>query len=98
MSQLTIRADDDLVLRVKAAAQGLGRSMNDYVTSVLDAATNPDLAGNQADRLRERLSQAGLLVVPARLSGQRPSAKAVAEAGRRAAIGRTLADHVSDNR
>jgi hypothetical protein len=29
--------------------------MNDYVTAVLDAATNPRLAGSDAEHLRERL-------------------------------------------
>jgi hypothetical protein len=38
--------------------------MNDYVTAVLDAATNPGLAGGEAERLRERLDQAGLLAEP----------------------------------
>ncbi len=72
--------------------------MNDYVTSVLDAATNPDLAGTEAARLRERLARAGLLATPTRLSGRRPSTEAIEAAGRRAATGRSLADHVSDGR
>jgi plasmid stability protein len=98
MAQLTIRADDALVRRVKASASELGRSMNDYVTAILDAATNPELAGTDADRLRERLARAGLLVVPSRLSVGRPSSAAVDAAGRRAAVGRPLAEFVSDGR
>lgn len=98
MAQLTIRTDDDLLRRVQATALGAGRSMNDYVTSVLDAATNPDLAGTEAARLRERLALAGLLVTPTRLRGWRPPAEAIEAAGRRAATGRSLADHVSDGR
>jgi hypothetical protein len=54
MSQMTVRASDDVMRRVKAAAQREGRSMNDYVTAVLDAATNPDLADDAAERIRER--------------------------------------------
>ena len=38
--------------------------MNEYVTAVLDAATNPDLTGDEAASLRERLAQAGLLAPP----------------------------------
>ncbi len=98
MPQITIRADVELMQRVKAAAVGLGRSMNDYVTAVLDAATNPEFAGAEIDRLRERLGRAGLLVVPLPRAGTRPSASAVAAAGHRAATGRSVADFVSDGR
>ena len=45
------------------------RSMNDYVTAVLDAATNPRLAGSQAERLRERLDQAGCWPSPVNVAG-----------------------------
>ena len=44
MAQLTIRASDDLIERVRTSAADAGRSMNDYVTSILDAVTDPDLA------------------------------------------------------
>jgi len=98
MAQITIRADDDLIKRVKRSADEAGRSMNDYVTSVLDAATDPDLAGTSAERLRERLQVAGLLTTPSKLSGRRPSASAVAAAGSRAAVGRAVSDLVSDGR
>ncbi|MEI2816395.1 MAG: hypothetical protein V9E99_08065 [Microthrixaceae bacterium] len=43
MAQLTIRGSDELISRVKSSAADVGRSMNDYVISILDAATNPDL-------------------------------------------------------
>ena len=98
MAQITIRANDDLVQRVKRSASDLGRSMNDYVTSVLDAATDPDLAGTSAERLRERLRSAGLLATPSRMTGRRPSASAVAAAGTRAAAGRPVSEFVSDGR
>ena len=59
MAQLTIRADEELIRRIKQSAANLGRSMNEYVTSVLDAATDPDLADTAAERLRERLEHRG---------------------------------------
>ena len=98
MGQITIRADDDLVRRVKHSAFEVGRSMNEYVTSVLDAATDPNLAGTSAERLRERLRAAGLLVTPMQKSGRRPSSAAVVAAGVRAAAGRPVSDFVSDSR
>lgn len=98
MAQLTIRADDELVQRVRRSAASAGRSMNDYVTSVLDAATDPNLAGTPAERIRERLRAAGLLATPSPMTGRRPSAAAVAAAGARAAAGRPLSEFVSDGR
>ena len=64
MGQITLRADDELVARVKQVAADSGRSMNDWACRVLDAATDPDLAGDEATRLRERLRLAGLLYEP----------------------------------
>jgi plasmid stability protein len=98
MAQITVRADDELVQRVKRSAAGSGRSMNDFVTAVLDAATDPNLVGDAAERLRERLRAAGLLEAPAPKPGERPTAELVAEAGRRAATGRPLSEFVSDAR
>lgn len=85
MAQMTLRVGDDLLERIRAAAARHGRSMNDYVSVVLDAATDPDLAGDEAQRLRERLDCRGLLVTAAHRR-QRPSSAQVAQA--RAAAGR----------
>jgi hypothetical protein len=98
MAQLTIRAGDELVGRVRLAAGAAGRSMNEYVVSVLDAATNPELAGNEAEQIRARLARAGLLAVPIPKPGPRPSRAAVEEAGRRAVVGRPVSQYVSDGR
>lgn len=38
--------------------------MNDFVTAVLDAVTDPDTAGSERAQLRERLRRAGLLYEP----------------------------------
>jgi len=71
--------------------------MNDYVTAVLDAATNPRLAATEAERLRERLDRAGLL---AESGGprRRPSAEETRKARKRAGTGTLLSDLVSDDR
>ena len=71
--------------------------MNDYVTAVLDAATDPDLAGDDATALRERLARAGLLV-PAGPARVRPPAADLARAEAAASRGTPLSSLVEDNR
>lgn len=97
MAQMTLRTSEDLARRVRLAAEQAGRSMNDYVSAVLDAATNPDMAGDEAARLRARLSNAGLLAEPGPPRG-RPSADLLAEAGRAASRGTSVSALVSDGR
>jgi hypothetical protein len=97
MEQMTWRAPAELIERVRRAAQRQRRSMNDYVTAVLDAATNPRLAGGEAERLRERLNQAGLLVEPGE-PRSRPPRDEAARARGRAARGTALSAIVSEDR
>jgi hypothetical protein len=97
MSQLTIRASDALVGRVRAAARRSGRSINEYVSLVLDAATDPELAGDEAEGIRERLARAGLLA-PAGAPRPRPDADSVAAARAAAGRGRRLSDIVTSDR
>jgi hypothetical protein len=97
MEQMTWRAPADLVERVRRAARRQHRSMNDYVTAVLDAATNPRLAGSDAERLRERLDQAGLLAEPGE-PRRRPPREEAAGARSRAGAGTALSQLVSDDR
>ncbi len=94
---MTWRAPADLIERVRRAARRQHRSMNDYVTAVLDAATNPRLAGSEAERLRERLDQAGLLAEPGERR-RRPSREEAADARRRAGAGTALSQLVSEDR
>lgn len=95
--QVTWRASEELVERVRAHARRAGRSMNDYLTQVLDAATNPDFADGEARRLRERLDRAGLLVGD-EAPRERPREDAVARARQAAASGSSLSDLVSEGR
>jgi hypothetical protein len=61
MGQMTRRAPDDLLERVRHAAGVQSRSLNDYVSAVLNAAIGPALADSEFAGLRQRLAQADLL-------------------------------------
>jgi hypothetical protein len=98
MGQLTIRADDDLIFRVRSKAKESGRSMNEYVVVVLDAATNPAAAGSERERLRERLARAGLLAVDPPYRGPIPNPAVVEAAGREAARDTLLSELVRQDR
>ncbi|MDP9402065.1 MAG: Arc family DNA-binding protein [Actinomycetota bacterium] len=97
MAQMTWRGSDELVERVRRSARANGRSMNDYVTAVLDAATDPDLADGDAARLRERLARAGLLAATGR-TRTRPPAGHVANARAAASRGTPLSRLVEEGR
>lgn len=97
MGQMTWRADDDLLERVRATAEATGRSLNAYVTAVLDAATNPDLVDDEATRVRERLATAGILA-PRGTPKRRPGRAAVTKARRAAGSGTSLSEIVSSDR
>jgi hypothetical protein len=99
MTQVTWRASDELVQRVRDAAARQGRSLNDYLTRLAEAAVNPELAGDDVERLRERLARAGLIVAPAAgASRRRPDQQALVRARRRAGGGTPLADLVKHGR
>lgn len=98
MKQLTVRTPDALLERVRSAAQERDLSINEYVSRVLDAATNPDLATTDAERLRQRLSAAGLLVTRHAPAPQRPPESVVAAARRAAGHGTPLSTLVSKGR
>ncbi|MGE3326303.1 MAG: transcriptional regulator [Acidimicrobiia bacterium] len=90
MGQVSWRADDEIITRVKRAARKSDRSLNEFMTLVLAAATDPDTAGTEAQAIRERLAAAGLLAVSSASPGRRPSRAALDAAGKRAATGTAL--------
>ena len=96
--QLTIRADEELVERVKRTAAAEGKSMNEWANLVFRAATDPDASGSDIDRIRERLRNAGVLSEHTPLPGRGPDPELVRAAGRRAAVGTPLSDILSEDR
>ena len=97
MSQVTWRAPDQLVERVRQVAGREGYSLNEYLTRLARAATDPSLAGTDMERLRERLARAGVLA-ESESPRPRPDRAAVARARRRAGQGTPLAELVADGR
>jgi hypothetical protein len=97
MTQVTWRAPEELVERIRQVASRRGWSVNEYLTRLAQAATDPALAGDDVDRLRERLALAGLLAE----AGQRrarPDRRAVARARKVAGEGTPLSDLVVRDR
>lgn len=97
MAQVTWRAAEELVARVRRAAEQRGSSLNEFVTRVLDAATDPGLTDDESLRIRERLAAAGLLA-PVGPPRPRPADDDLAHARRRAGQGYRLADLVHEGR
>lgn len=97
MAQMTWRADDELLEHVRFQAAEHGKSMNDFVTTVLRTVTDPDHAEPGVERLRARLARAGLLATPTG-EGVRPDRAAFEAARARAGTGTPLSDIVSAGR
>lgn len=98
MQQITWRADEELVARVKMGAREQRLSMNEYITRIAQAATDPSLSSNAIDEIRSRLRLAGLLSGFDAPDAQRPDEDAVAAARRRAGQGTPLSELVRINR
>ena len=69
--------------------------MNEYVVAVLDAATNPDVVSDEAERVRERLRHAGLLSETPPRPTRPPDRAALERARARAGRGTPLSDIVT---
>lgn len=97
MAQVSWRADNEIVKRAKHAAAWSNRSLNEYITLVVSAASNPDFAGSESEAVRERLAAAGLLGAT-KAPRSRPSDAEVKAAGERAASGTPLDELISTGR
>lgn len=98
MAQMTWRAPDELLEQVKRQARLNGRSLNDWVTTVMTAASDPANAADEVARVRERLARAGLLELPAGETPRRPDPARVKAARARAGKGRPLSELVTEQR
>lgn len=98
MVQMTLRVPEELQRRIRSRATEKGVSINEFATSVLDAATNPSLAGSEAERTRERLAAAGLLAGWHEPAPEPPPESVVAAAREAAGRGKPLSDFVSEGR
>jgi plasmid stability protein len=98
MRQLTLRVPEQLAERLKQAAAEQERSVNSLATAVLTAAVDPELAGDEASRVRERLARAGLLGTGSSAPRRRPDEAEVKRARKRAGRGRSLSELVSEGR
>ncbi|HET8931257.1 MAG TPA: hypothetical protein VFN21_11415 [Acidimicrobiales bacterium] len=97
-TQVSWRADEELVERAKRRARELNTSLNGYISFVIDTATDPEAAGSEAERLRERLAAAGLLAQSPPPEGPTPTADELDDAMRAAGTGIPLSDYVSAGR
>ena len=95
---MTWRMPDHILDQVRRQAAQHGRSLNDWVTTVMAAASDPSHAADEAQQVRERLARAGLLELPSGDRPRRPSARKVEAARVRAGAGRPLSELVAEQR
>ncbi len=98
MAQLTLRIPDELLARLKQVSGAKGRSLNSWVSAVLAAAVDPEYADDEAQRIRERLARAGLLLDLGNQRRRRADPGAAARARAAAGRGGPLSDLVQEDR
>lgn len=98
MAQISLRISDDLANDLREEARSRKLSLNGYLTFVVTTAVNPEMAGSQADQLRERFRRAGLLAEWTAPAGERPSRDEVKRARDQASQGTPLSELVSEGR
>lgn len=97
-SQLTLRIDERLARHLKQVAADRGLSVNAFAEQALAAAVDPDAAGSEIERHRERLARAGLLATPEPVDFEPPSDEEFEAARRAAAHGVSLSDLIVQER
>ncbi len=98
MQQVTWRADEELVARVKMRAQEQQVSMNEFLTRIAQAATDPSNSSSAVEEIRTRLKLAGLLSDFRAPDVEPPDEEEVAAARKRAGQGTPLSELVRANR
>lgn len=90
MRQLIARIDDELHRRLKQRATAQERSLNDLVTSILEAAVDDDAA-----LLRERIDRSGLRVLPPTPAHGRPREEVIQQ---QQGVGRSVSQALAAQR
>ena len=98
MGQMNVRASDALLDELRRQARDAGMSLNGWVVRVLEAAVDPNLAGNDVERVRERLARAGILADLPAPPGPPPDPAEVRAAWERAGRGTPFSQLVSEGR
>ncbi len=99
-AQITVRADPELIERVRDDARQLNRSMNEHVVKLLEASTDPAHASDEHAEVRERLRRAGVLSEWPRLPADRwrPTQAQIDDARAAAGRGTPLSQIISELR
>jgi hypothetical protein len=99
MEQFSVRLSDERGHAVRRLAAARGASINRTFEDLVAAATDPALADDAGQALRERLARGGLVFdVTALPDVEAPTEGELASAGAAAGRGTSLADLVSEGR
>lgn len=98
MSQMTWRAPEELIRDVERVAAQRGPSVDEFVTQLVLAATDPQHAADLDDRIRERRARSGLLAPSAPGPAPAVDPDAVAAARREAGQGTALSQVLGEGR
>ena len=97
-SQLTLRVSENLARRLKQVAAEEGKSVNAYAEFVLETVVDPELAGSERERLRERFARAGLLGFGTPVDFEPPTDEEIERIGKKAARGTPASELIRRDR